>query len=142
MQFYQFYTVLSKAISFKQCTAFRLLRKMSSIDKNILSMAQAEENLLDVGQDIKLWYRTWGNVSKGVPVLFVHGGPGNSVGDYEGINEKFFDKNDFFVVEVDQRGTGNSQPSVHEDYKNMKFYLDISISQMADDFEKVREKLG
>ena len=79
MQFYQFYRVLSKvkAISFKQCTAFRLLRKMSSIDKNILSMAQAEENLLDVGQDIKLWYRTWGNVSKGIPVLFVHGGPGS-----------------------------------------------------------------
>ena len=115
---------------------------MSSTDEHILNMAQAEENLLDVGQDIKLWYRTWGNVSKGIPVLFVHGGPGSSVGDYKEMNEKFFDKKDFFVVEVDQRGTGNSQPSVHEDYKNMKFYLNISISQMADDFEKVREKLG
>ena len=142
MPFYRFHTVLSKVISLRQCVDFRLFRKMSSMDKKILSMAMAEENLLDVGQDIKIWYRTWGNVSKGVPVLFVHGGPGNSVGDYEGINEKFFDKNDFFVIEVDQRGTGNSQPSVREDYRNMKLYLDISISQMADDFEKVREHLG
>ena len=115
---------------------------MSSIDEYILNVALSEENILDVGQDIKLWYRTWGNVSKGIPVLFVHGGPGSSTGDYKDMNEKIFDKKDFFVVEVDQRGTGNSQPSVREDYKNMKFYLDISISQMADDFEKVREKLG
>ena len=115
---------------------------MSSIDEYILNVAQSEENLLDVGLDIKVWYRTWGNVSKGIPVLFVHGGPGSSTGDYKDMNEKIFDNKDFFVVEVDQRGTGNSQPSVREDYKNMKFYLDISISQMADDFEKVREKLG
>ena len=38
---------------------------MSSIDTKILSMGHAEENLLDVGQGIKLWYRTWGNYSKG-----------------------------------------------------------------------------
>ena len=62
--------------------------------------------------------------------------------DYEGINEKFFDKDKFYVVEVDQRGTGKSQPSVRDDYKNMKLYMEISISQMADDFEQIREKLG
>ena len=60
---------------------------------------------------IKLWYQTWGNRVSGIPVLFVHGGPGNCVADYEGINEKFFDKEKFFVVEVDQRGTGKSQVS-------------------------------
>ena len=87
MQFYRFYTVLPKVISFKQCTAFRI-RKMSSIDEYILNVAQSEENLLDVGQDIKVWYRTWGNVSKGIPVLFVHGGPGSSTGDYKDMNEK------------------------------------------------------
>ena len=92
---------------------------MSSTDEYILSIAMAEENLLDVGQDIKVWYRIWGNVSKGIPVLFVHGGPGSSTGDYKDMNEKIFDNKDFFVVEVDQRGTGNSQPSVCEDYKNM-----------------------
>jgi proline iminopeptidase len=118
------------------------VNNMFSETKNkIVAMAQAEENLHDIGHGIKLWYRTWGNRSKGVPVLFVHGGPGNCVADYEGINEKFFDKDQFFVVEVDQRGTGNSQPSVRDDFRNMQLYLDVSISQMSADFELIREKL-
>ena len=106
-----------------------------------LAIGEAEENMLDIGQGIKLWYRTWGNRSHGVPVLFVHGGPGGSCAFYEEVNEKFFDKNQFFVVEVDQRGTGKSQPSVRENFKNMQLYLDISISKMSADFECLREKL-
>ena len=35
---------------------------------------------------IELWYRTWGNKANGIPVLFVHGGPGNCVSDYQNIN--------------------------------------------------------
>ena len=129
-----------RLVSYKRRSIFE--RKMSSVENKVLSMSQAEENLLDIGIGMKLWYRTWGNITKGIPVLFVHGGPGNSVDDYEGINEKFFDKDKFYVVEVDQRGTGKSQPSVRDDYKNMQLYMDISISQMANDFEWIREKLG
>merc|ERR1712088_99896 len=108
-----------RLVSFKRRSIFE--RKMSSDGNKILSMSQAEENLLDIGKGMKLWYRTWGNITKGIPVLFVHGGPGNSVDDYEGINEKFFDKDKFYDVEVDQRGTAKSQ--------------------MAEDFEQIREKL-
>ena len=90
----------------------------------------------------KLQYHTWGNQANGIPVLFVHGGPGNCVADYEGINAKFFDKDQFFVIEVDQRGTGKSQPSVRDDFKNMQKYMDISIKKMSADFELIREKLG
>lgn len=105
-----------------------------------MSSDNMKESTLDVGDGINLWYRTWGN-SSGIPVLFVHGGPGNCVADYEGINEKFFSKEHYFVVEVDQRGTGNSQPSVRDDYQHMQKYKDISITQMAADFEQIREKL-
>ena len=115
----------------------------SSTENKTLAIHEAEQNLLDIGENgIKLWYQTWGNRSSGIPVLFVHGGPGNCVADYEGINGKFFDKNRFFVIEVDQRGTGKSQPSVRDDFTNMKKYLDISINKMSADFELVREKLG
>ena len=115
----------------------------TSNENKILAIHEAEQNLLDIGENgIKLWYQTWGNRSSGIPVLFVHGGPGNCVADYEGINGKFFDKNRFFVIEVDQRGTGKSQPSVRDDFTNMKKYLDISINKMSADFELVREKLG
>ena len=41
---------------------------------------EAKEAMLDIGGGISLWYRTWGSPT-GIPVIFVHGGPGNSVGD-------------------------------------------------------------
>ena len=91
---------------------------------------------------MKLWFRTWGNRETGIPLLFVHGGPGNAIADYNNGNKKFFSDQDFFVVEVDQRGTGNSQPSVRDSWKNMKYYEDISIDLIVADFEVVRESLG
>jgi len=118
----------------------------------VRSVDAAEESFFAVdkknGEDIKLWYRTWGNPA-GIPVLFVHGGPGNCVADYD--NPAFFDADKFFVVEIDQRGTGKSLPSVRDQTKtssgvtqgvlNMKLYQDITIVQMSADFEKIREHL-
>ena len=74
--------------------------------------------------------------------MFVHGGPGNDVADYHNGNKRFFDASTFFVVEVDQRGTGNSQPSVRDDWRNMQYYKDISIEKMSADFELVRKALN
>lgn len=123
--------------------------------------AQEGELLIDNinGVDIKIWYHTWGN-RDGIPVLFVHGGPGQCVADYGNINSAFFNKEKYFVVEVDQRGTGKSEPSVRnitetgipgkEDdniannagVQNMQIYLGISIQQMSRDYEQIREHLG
>ena len=72
----------------------------------------------------------------------VHGGPGNCVADYQDVNARFFEAERFFVVEVDQRGTGRSTPSVREDHAHMRLYADISIAQMSADFETLREHLG
>ena len=97
------------------------------------AIANAVEHFLEVDSDksISLWYRLWGNPA-GIPVLFVHGGPGNCVADYENVNAKFFDANRFFVVEVDQRGTGQSTPSVRDkdmatSVQNMTLYMDITL---------------
>jgi proline iminopeptidase len=102
---------------------------------------QAQEHILDIGKGLSIWYRTWGNRGGGIPVLFVHGGPGNDVDDYYNRNKRFFDISAFFVVEVDQRGTGHSQPSVRDDWRNMKYYVDIDIEKMSADFELVRRSL-
>ena len=45
------------------------------------TIENAQVAMLDLGDGIEMWYRTWGNRQSGVPVLFVHGGPGNSVAD-------------------------------------------------------------
>jgi len=112
-----------------------------NIKKNIVQIHDANENTIDIGNGLSLWYRTWGNKLTGIPVLFVHGGPGNAISDYKYVNGEIFDADTYFVVEVDQRGTGKSQPSVREDQRNMKYYKGISIDQMSADFEKVREAL-
>jgi len=105
---------------------------------------RARESYLqvDAHNEIYLWYRTWGNRESGIPVLFVHGGPGNAIADYDNGNKRFFSHVDYFVVEVDQRGTGNSQPSVRERIHNTKYYEDISIDVIAADYELVRQELG
>ncbi|EOD39034.1 hypothetical protein EMIHUDRAFT_466735 [Emiliania huxleyi CCMP1516] len=109
----------------------------------VVPIGEAEEGTVAVGEvegvEVRLWYRTWDSRAAGTPVLFVHGGPGNCVADYADINGEFFDAARFFVVEVDQRGTGRSTPSVRESAAHMRIYGEIDISLMSADFEAVRE---
>lgn len=108
----------------------------------IVPIEAAHEQWVRVDEnDMKVWYRTWGNHETGIPLLFVHGGPGNAIADYHNGNKEFFSDQYFFVVEVDQRGTGNSQPSVRESWRNMRYYQNISIDVIVADFEIVRENL-
>ena len=109
---------------------------------SVIQIGDANEHMLDIGGGLSLWYRTWGTRATGIPVLFVHGGPGNAISDYGHTNANFFEAEKYFVVEVDQRGTGKSQPSVREDCRNSRFYADISIDKMSQDFELLREELG
>ena len=135
--------VLSSYYAFKDRRSFHSRLVVTPIE-------EAVEHTIDVGNNMTIWFRTWGTHPKNylapdeyVPaLLFVHGGPGQAVSDYKNGNKRFFDKEALFVVEVDQRGTGNSQPSVRDDYRNMQYYQDISISLIAKDFELVRKYLG
>jgi hypothetical protein len=53
----------------------------SQADQNgyIVPIERASEYYIEVDEEIFLWYRIWGNRKSGVPVLFVHGGPGKYV---------------------------------------------------------------
>jgi len=111
-------------------------------DGFIVPIERASEHYIEVDEGIFLWYRIWGNRKSGVPVLFVHGGPGQAVVDYENGNKRFFDASELFVIEVDQRGTGRSKPSVRDDLHNMELYDDISVDLISKDFEVIRKQLG
>ncbi|MCB9878994.1 MAG: prolyl aminopeptidase [Planctomycetes bacterium] len=67
----------------------------------------------------------------GVPVLFVHGGPGAGCSETD---RRFFDPRAFRVVLVDQRGAGRSTP--------LGELRDNGIDDLVADFERVREHLG
>ena len=119
-----------------------LLLRLASESSVVVPIQQAHEHILDIGGGLSIWYRIWGNLESGIPVLFVHGGPGNCIADYGFGNARFFDQHEFFVVEVDQRGTGKSHPSVRDDCRNLQYYQNITIGQMSDDFELVRKDLN
>ena len=61
---------------------------------------------LKVSDGHRLYYEVCGN-PQGIPVLFIHGGPGGGFSDSD---KTFFNPNVYKVVFFDQRGAGRSQP--------------------------------
>lgn len=58
---------------------------------------------------IRLWFGEYGIASKGIPVLLLHGGFGNSA--YFGHLIPFLEQNGYHVIAVDSRGQGRSTRS-------------------------------
>ncbi len=61
---------------------------------------------VDVTDGHSLYYELYGN-PKGIPVLFLHGGPGAGFHD---IDKEFFDEDRYNVLFFDQRGASKSKP--------------------------------
>lgn len=67
----------------------------------------------------------------GIPVLFVHGGPGAGCGKYD---RRFFDPEVYRIVLFDQRGAGRSRP--HAELENN------TTQKLVEDIEVIRTTLG
>lgn len=67
----------------------------------------------------------------GIPVLFVHGGPG---GGYSTLHRRYFDPNIYRIVLFDQRGCGKSRP--HACLTNN------TTAHLIEDIEKIRRHLN
>ncbi len=65
-----------------------------------------QSGYIDVTNGHSLYYELYGN-PKGIPVLFLHGGPGAGFSDAD---KKFFNKNRYNVLFFDQRGSSRSKP--------------------------------
>ena len=82
---------------------------------------------LEVGDDNKIYIEVSGK-KDGIPVIFVHGGPG---GHCRNEHHSLFDPNVFRSIIFDQRGCGKSTP-----YKTLK---GNNTDELVEDIEKIRD---
>lgn len=84
---------------------------------------------IETNDNLKLYVKKSG---KGIPCIFIHGGPGAWSKDFEIFCGKQLEK-DFEMIYLDQRGCGRS-----EGYEN----TDYSINKIVEDIELIRKKLN
>jgi proline iminopeptidase len=85
---------------------------------------------ISVTEPHRLYLEQSGN-PEGIPVLFVHGGPG---GGTRPIDRCFFDPDKYRIILFDQRGSGKSTPHAALD--------DNNTDALVADIETLREHLG
>jgi proline iminopeptidase len=85
---------------------------------------------MDVGHGHEIYYEESGS-EDGIPVVYVHGGPGTGSVSY---HRRFFDPEKYRIILIDQRGCGLSKA------KNP--LAQNTTEHLLDDMEAIREKLG
>lgn len=86
--------------------------------------------MLDMGDGHRVYVEQCGNPS-GIPVLFLHGGPGGGISS---LQRRFFDPERYRIILFDQRGCGRSLP--HASLENN------TTQHLTSDIEQVRTHLG
>lgn len=89
-----------------------------------------QHEMLQVDQTHALYLEQCGNPS-GIPVLFLHGGPGSGC---NATQRRFFDPMHYRIILFDQRGCGRSQPAGHT--------LCNTTADLVADIEQIRIHLG
>lgn len=89
-----------------------------------------DRGTLDVGDGHTLYYEQSGN-AQGVPVVFLHGGPGAGSNP---AHRRFFDPAFYRIVVFDQRGAGRSRPFASLEAN--------TTDHLVDDIERLRTQLN
>lgn len=89
-----------------------------------------EQHMLTVDEPHQLYVEVCGN-PQGMPVLFVHGGPGAGCSED---HRRYFDPNQYRIILFDQRGSGRSTP--HADL------TENTTQALIADMELIREFLN
>ena len=89
-----------------------------------------QKHRVSVSERHTLYIEESGNAT-GIPVLFIHGGPG---GGSDAKSRRFFDPEKFRIIVFDQRGAGKSKP--HAELR------ENTTQHLVDDIEKIRKHLN
>jgi proline iminopeptidase len=90
-----------------------------------------QSGMLDVGNGHQIYWEECGN-PKGVPIVFLHGGPGAGA---SALHRRFFDPVHYRIILLDQRGCGrsiptaeiahNTTPDLVQDLERLRMLLNI-----------------
>jgi proline iminopeptidase len=108
----------------------KTLKKFFDKNKPYKIAKTLEYGFLSVGDGHKVYYETAGN-KKGVPVVILHGGPGGSLSENK---RKFYNPKKYYIIQIDQRGCGKSEPSLCLENN--------TTGHLIEDMEKLRTHLG
>lgn len=89
-----------------------------------------EKNTLNTGNFHEVYYEVCGNPT-GVPVVFLHGGPGSGCNPTQ---RRFFDPAYYRIILIDQRGCGRSKPQ--------GCITQNTTDDLVNDIEAIRIRLG
>ncbi|MEM7208514.1 MAG: prolyl aminopeptidase [Pseudomonadota bacterium] len=84
----------------------------------------------DVGNGHRIYGREYGS-EDGIPVVFLHGGPGSGCEPY---HARFFDPEKYRIILFDQRGAGRSTPHASLEHN--------TTQHLVADIEQIRDELG
>ncbi len=94
------------------------------------AISSYNEFYFEVSDIHQLWVAEYGN-PKGLPAVFLHGGPGSGCENY---HPRFFEPQKYRIILIDQRGSGKSKPHAS---------LEENTTQhLIDDLERLRAKLS
>lgn len=93
------------------------------------------KGMLNVGDGHQLYYEQCGN-PKGVPAVFLHGGPGAGC---DARSRTFFDPEFYHIVVFDQRGSGRSIPNAADDLQGS--LVENTTPKLVADIEALRREL-
>ena len=94
-------------------------------------------NYLQVDPEWEIHYEESGNPN-GIPVVFVHGGPGWQSADTD---HCWFDPQKYRIITFDQRGSGKSRPTAWDRNIHASTFSSLTTTQLAEDMEKLRKHL-
>lgn len=97
------------------------------MDLGYLNIPVLSTTYVDVTEGHSLYVEEAGNPD-GIPVVFLHGGPGGSISEK---SRRFFNPKNFRIISFDQRGTGKSKPFLSLDNNT----VDASV----EDVESIRQ---
>lgn len=90
-----------------------------------------QEFHLDVGDGHRIYVHDWGNPDAEVPIMVLHGGPGNGCDDKD---KRYFDPDRQRVIFHDQRGAGRSLPAGQLRHN--------TTDKLVGDIQKIADKLS